>query len=275
MKSRKIRVSPQERVKRSAEVTRRLHKLYPEADCALEHDSALKLLVATILSAQCTDERVNMVTPALFARYPTARELAAANPSDVEAIIRSTGFFRNKAKNLIGAARVICDRFNGEVPATMDDLLQLPGVARKTANVILGTWFKKNEGVVVDTHIGRLSHRLGLTWRSRDDKDAVKIEQDLMVVLPRDEWTFVGHALIWHGRKVCAARKPACDQCTLSNICPSAFSFDGKPAARVGASQGRKPASKRIAGTSRAARAKPKPARARTSGKASGKRAPR
>lgn len=267
MKSRKIKESPQARVKRAAEIARRLNKLYPQADCALEHDSALKLLIATILSAQCTDERVNMVTPALFARYPTARDLAAANQAEVEAIIRSTGFFRNKAKNLIGAARVICERFGGEVPATMEELLLLPGVARKTANVVLGTWFKQNEGVVVDTHIGRLAHRLGLSWRSRDDKDAVKIEQDLMEVLPREKWTFVGHALIWHGRKVCPARKPACDQCTLADVCPSAHSFGSSQPSRTDPPRRKKAASRRGA--------KPKPKPARTSGRASGKRARR
>lgn len=282
MKSLRIKESPQARVKRAREITRRLHKLYPAADCALEHDSALKLLIATILSAQCTDERVNMVTPMLFARYSTARELAAANQTDVEAIIRSTGFFRNKAKNIIGAARVICEQFGGEVPATMDELLALPGVARKTANVLLGTWFKQNEGVVVDTHIGRLSHRLGLSWRSRDDKDAVKIEQDLMEVLPRKEWTFVGHALIWHGRKVCAARKPTCEQCTLSDVCPSAFSFDGRARDKISRTKTGKPASQRDvsrnlapAARKRAAKVTRKPVRARTSGKASGKRARR
>ncbi|GJQ26611.1 MAG: endonuclease III [Phycisphaerae bacterium] len=275
MKSPRIKESPQARKKRATEITHRLHKLYPEADCALEHDSALKLLIATILSAQCTDERVNMVTPVLFARYPTARDLAAANQADVEAIIRSTGFFRNKAKNIIGAARVICERFAGEVPATMDELLTLPGVARKTANVLLGTWFKKNEGVVVDTHIGRLAHRLGLSWRSRDDKDAVKIEQDLMEVLPRKEWTFVGHALIWHGRKVCAARKPDCEQCTLADVCPSAFSFDARARDKTSRTKTGKPASQRGVSRKRAANVTRKPLRARTSGKASGKQARR
>lgn len=202
-----------------------LHRLYPEAECALTHGSAWELLVATILSAQCTDERVNLVTPQLFAKYPTIPALSKADPRDVEAVIRSTGFYRNKAKNLIGAARTIVSRFGGDVPGTMDELLQLPGVARKTANVLLGTWFKRNDGVVVDTHIGRLSHRLQLTWQSKDDKDAVRIEQDLMQVLPRAEWTFVGHALIWHGRKVCAARRPCCEACTLAEQCPAAFSF--------------------------------------------------
>ncbi|MCK6457182.1 MAG: endonuclease III [Phycisphaerae bacterium] len=206
-----------------------LHRLYVDADCALEHRGAWELLVATILSAQCTDERVNKVTPNVFARYPTVAEMARAEPGELEAIIQSTGFFRNKAKSLRGAAQAIVERFGGEVPSNMEGLLTLPGVARKTANVILGTWFRKNEGVVVDTHIGRLAHRLGLTWRSRNDKDAVRIEQDLMEVLPRSEWTFVGHALIWHGRRVCAARKPNCGGCTLAKWCPSAFSFEPTP----------------------------------------------
>lgn len=214
-----------DRKARAAKIVTELQKLYSDADCALGHESALQLLVATILSAQCTDDRVNKVTPALFARYKSAKDFAYAKPAELEKIIQSTGFFRNKAKNIIGAGRVISEKFGGEVPDNMDDLLEIPGVARKTANVVLGTWFEKNEGVVVDTHIGRLSHRLKLTWRSRDDKDAVKIEKDLMEIIPQEEWTFIGHALIWHGRKVCSARKPACERCTLSAYCPSAYSF--------------------------------------------------
>ena len=216
------RESAAARQTRALEIVRRLKQEYPAAECALSHRSALQLLVATILSAQCTDERVNKVTPALFARYPDARSFAEADPAELEKLIQSTGFFRNKAKNIIGAGRVLSERFGGQVPDTMDDLLTLPGVARKTANVILGTWFGKNEGMVVDTHIGRLAHRLKLTWHSRDDKDAVKIEQDLMEIIPRDDWTDLGHALIWHGRKVCAARKPACERCGLNDLCPSA-----------------------------------------------------
>jgi endonuclease-3 len=210
---------------RTQRIVGELHKLYSDADCALGHESALQLLVATILSAQCTDDRVNKVAPALFARYKSAADFANAKPAELEKLIQSTGFFRNKAKNIIGAGRVICEKFGGQVPSNMDDLLEIPGVARKTANVVLGTWFKKNEGVVVDTHIGRLSHRLKLSWRSRDDKDAVRIERDLMELIPREDWTFVGHALIWHGRRVCAARKPDCDRCTLADLCPSAHSF--------------------------------------------------
>ncbi|MCA9256043.1 MAG: endonuclease III, partial [Phycisphaerales bacterium] len=180
----------------------------------------------TILSAQCTDERVNKVTPALFRRFPNARAFASAEPAELEALIQSTGFFRNKAKSIMGAGRVITERFGGDVPDNMDALLELPGVARKTANVILGTWFGKNVGVVVDTHIGRLAHRLELTWRSRDSKDAVKIEQDLMEVLPQDTWTSAGHGLIHHGRQVCGARKPNCGACTLAEYCPNADTFE-------------------------------------------------
>jgi len=219
----KGRESQQARKARALEIVRRLKKEYPVAECALTHKSALQLLVATILSAQCTDDRVNKVTPALFARFPDAAAFARADVAELEKLVQSTGFFRNKAKNILGAAKRICEHFSGRVPDTMDELLTLPGVARKTANVVLGTWFDKNEGMVVDTHIGRLAHRLGLTWRSRDDKDAVKIERDLMEVLPREDWTDVGHALIWHGRRVCTARKPACDKCVLADVCPSVF----------------------------------------------------
>lgn len=197
-----------------------LRSLFSDADCALQHRSALELLVATILSAQCTDERVNKVTPALFARYRTAADFANADPAELEAAIRSTGFFRNKAKNLIGMGKRIVEQFGGNVPDTMDDLLTLPGVARKTANCVLGTWFRKNEGIVVDTHVGRLALRLGLLKDARDAKDAVKIEQDLMPLFPRESWTFLSHALILHGRETCIARKPRCNACKLANECP-------------------------------------------------------
>lgn len=215
----------EQRRARAAKIVAELKRLYPDATCALNHDSPLQLVAATILSAQCTDDRVNKVTPALFEQYPSTAHFAAADPAKLEKAIQSTGFFRNKAKSLIGMGRVACEKFDGEIPDTMEGLLELPGVARKTANVVLGTWFRKNEGVVVDTHIGRLATRMKLTWTSRDEKDAVRIEQDLMQVLPRDEWTFAGHALIWHGRKVCAARKPKCSQCTLAPHCPSAGSI--------------------------------------------------
>lgn len=239
--------TPASRAKRAGRITAALRKLYPVADCALEHTSAMELLVSTILSAQCTDERVNMVAPNVFKRYPTPADLAKANPTELEGIIRSTGFFRNKAKNIIGAAKTVVERFGGRVPDTMEELLELPGVARKTANVVLGTWFKKNEGVVVDTHIGRLAQRLKLTWRSKDDKDAVKIEQDLMEVLPREEWTYVGHALIWHGRKVCGARKPLCEQCALKADCPSAFTFGPSDKADTASDKPARPSLKRKA----------------------------
>ena len=210
---------------RARSVLEKLQKLYPEANCALSHGSALELLVATILSAQSTDANVNRVTPGLFSRYPDADAFARAATADVEREIHSTGFFRQKTKSVLGACRRILEAYGGKVPDTMEDLVTLPGVARKTANVILGTWFGKNEGVVVDTHIGRLSHRLGLTWTSRGEKDALRIESDLMQVLPRESWTFFGHAMILHGRKVCTAKRPDCERCLLAGDCPSAFTF--------------------------------------------------
>ncbi len=224
-----------ERRERAARLLAGLKKLYPEADCALGHKSALELLVATILSAQSTDVNVNKVTPILFARFPDARSLAEADAAEVERIVHSTGFFRQKAKNILGSCRRIVDAYGGSVPGTMEDLITLPGVARKTANVLLGTWFKKNEGVVVDTHVGRLARRMGLTWTSRDEKDAVKIEEDLQKVIPRDEWTYFGHAMIWHGRRVCSAQKPDCPGCALSGDCPSAFQVDRAMETRGGA----------------------------------------
>lgn len=205
---------------RPARILAALHVLYPDADCALQHHSALELLAATILSAQCTDERVNKVTPALFDRYRTAADFAKAEPAELETAIRSTGFFRNKTKNLIGMGKRIVEHFGGSVPESMNDLLTLPGVARKTANCVLGTWFKKNEGIVVDTHVGRLAVRLGLLKDARDAKDAVKIENDLMPLFPREAWTFLSHALILHGRSICVARKPRCNACQLANACP-------------------------------------------------------
>jgi len=188
----------------------------------LHHSSAFELLVATVLSAQCTDERVNMVMPELMRRYPDAAALAAAGQEELEAMIKSTGFFRNKAKSLRGIAQALCARHGGQVPDSMEALLELPGVARKTANCVLGTWFGKNEGIVVDTHVGRVALRLRLLTTARNDKDAVRIEQDLMPLFPRDFWTFLSHALIWHGRLVCTARKPKCAGCALAGDCPSA-----------------------------------------------------
>lgn len=218
----------EEKTKRTRKIMTGLRKGYPHADCALIHKNPWQLLMATILSAQSTDETVNKVTPVLFKQFKTARALADAPQEQIEKIIHATGFFRQKAKSVQGTCRKIADEFGGKVPDQMDDLVTLPGVARKTANVVLGTAFGKNEGVVVDTHIGRLATRLALTWSSKDSKDAVKIERDLMEVIPRKDWTFVGHALIWHGRRVCRARKPDCEHCTLARYCPSAGTFDGR-----------------------------------------------
>src|ERR1700682_4841243 len=195
-----------------------LNQLYPDATCALTHSSAWELVVATILSAQCTDVRVNMVTPGLFAKYPTVQHFAALDPEDLEPDIRSTGFFRNKSKSVVGAARKVVSDFGGVVPQTMEELLTLPGVARKTANVVLGTWFKKNEGVVVDTHVTRISRRLELTKQ----QDARKIEEDLMRIIPRERWTDFSHEVIWHGRRLCVARRPKCADCALEKLCHAA-----------------------------------------------------
>jgi len=203
---------------RVAEILKRLDTTYPSATCALHHSNAWELLVATILSAQCTDERVNKTTPELFRKYPTVQAIAALKPEQLEPDIRSTGFFRNKSKSLVGAAQRIVSDFGGEVPSEMNQLLTLPGVARKTANVLLGTWFHKNEGVVVDTHVHRISRRLELT----KNDDPGKIEQDLIAVIPRERWTDFSHEVIWHGRKLCVARSPKCVDCPLENICHAA-----------------------------------------------------
>ncbi len=197
----------------------RLLAEYPDAHCALDFKNAYQLLAATILSAQCTDKRVNMVTPTLFERYPNADALAVAKQEDVEEIIKSTGFFRNKAKSLIGMATALVERHGGDVPAEMDALVKLPGVGRKTANVILGNAFGRNDGIVVDTHVTRLSNRLGLATGT----DAVKIEQSLIPLFPQQQWTMLSHLLIEHGRQVCDARKPRCADCVLVDVCPSAL----------------------------------------------------
>jgi endonuclease-3 len=197
----------------------RLAKTYPDAHCALDFTTPFQLLVATILSAQCTDKRVNMVTPALFKRYPTPASLAVATPEELEEMIKSTGFFRNKAKSLIGMATAVAERYDGVVPDDMDSLVTLPGVGRKTANVILGNAYAKNEGVVVDTHVSRVSHRLGLTKQT----DAVKIEHDLIPLFPREQWTMLSHLLIEHGRQICDARRPKCEACPLNDLCPSSL----------------------------------------------------
>jgi len=213
----KTKVVAADRKARARKIIARLKHEYPDVTCALQHHNALELVVATILSAQCTDARVNMVTPHLFAKYRTAADYAAADPRVLEKEIQSTGFFRNKTKSIIGMAQALVERHGGEVPQTMDELTALPGVGRKTANVILGTWFKKNEGVVVDTHVHRLTRLLQLT---RQD-DPVKIEQDLMGIVPREDWTWFSHTLIQHGRRVCIARRPKCADCVLNRLCPS------------------------------------------------------
>lgn len=200
---------------RIGEILKRLDQLYPDVTCALTHNSAWELVVATILSAQSTDVNVNRVTPELFCKYPTVADFAALTPEELEPDVRSTGFFRNKSKSVVGAAKKIVSEFGGQVPDEMDKLLTLPGVARKTANVVLGTWFRKADGVVVDTHVTRIARRLELTKNT----DAPKIEQDLMRVIPRQKWILFSHQIIWHGRKLCIARRPKCVDCALESIC--------------------------------------------------------
>lgn len=202
---------------RALEVLERLKRLYPDATCSLDYQTPVQLLVATILSAQCTDERVNLVTPALFERFPDAYAMAEADLAEIETLVKSTGFYRNKAKNIQGACRKIVTDFGGEVPQTMAELISLPGVARKTANVVLAHAFGINAGVTVDTHVKRLSNRLGLSKHS----DAGKVEKDLMKLIPQPDWENWSIRLIYHGRAVCNARKPACDRCELADLCPS------------------------------------------------------
>ena len=213
------RESKKAKIVRATEVYDLLTEQYPEAHCELAFVDAFQLGVATILSAQTTDVRVNMVTPELFRRYPTAEALANATPQEVEQIVKSTGFFRNKTKNIIGFARALMADHDGDVPKTMANLSALPGVGRKTANVILGNAFSIDEGVVVDTHVKRLSTLLRFT----KEKTPEKVEQDLMVLFPRERWTLLSHLLIWHGRRVCDAKKPRCEACTLSGLCPSSL----------------------------------------------------
>ena len=203
---------------RAAELLKRLPAIYPDAHCELVYSNPLELLVATILSAQCTDKRVNLVTPGLFRRCPTAADYAAISQEEMEGLIRSTGFYRNKSKNIRAMAAALLERLGGEVPSTVESLAALPGVGRKTANVVLGNAFSKNEGIVVDTHVSRLSQRLGLTKFT----DPIRIEQDLIKLFPRSFWTDFSHCLIFHGRRRCPARKPDCAQCELNDICPSA-----------------------------------------------------
>jgi endonuclease-3 len=200
---------------RARRIVRLLAKEYPDARCALHHDNPLQLLIATILSAQCTDARVNMVTPGLFARYPDAKAFASAAPRELEAAIQSTGFFRNKARNILECCKQLIAKYHGHVPKTMEELIDLPGIGRKTANVILGNAYDV-PGITVDTHVRRLSRRMGLT----NHTDPAKIEQDLMHLIPKKEWTMFSHRMIFHGRQVCFARKPNCPGCVLSKVCP-------------------------------------------------------
>ena len=202
---------------RAPEIYARLRAAYPDAKCALDHRNPYELLVATILSAQCTDKRVNMVTPALFERYPDAARMSVANPEELQEMIRSTGFFRNKTKSLLGMSSAVTEHHGGNIPDTMEKLVKLPGVGRKTANVVLGNAFGRDEGVVVDTHVNRLSNRLALSRET----DPVKIEQDLMALFPRHLWTMLAHLLISHGRAICDARRPLCEQCVVNTLCPS------------------------------------------------------
>ena len=200
------------------EILSRLKREYPDAHCELDFETPLQLLIATILSAQCTDKRVNMVTPDLFRTYPDAESLSAADHEKLEELIRSTGFFRNKTKSLLGMSAAVAEHHGGQVPSTMEELVRLPGVGRKTANVVLGNAFGINEGVVVDTHVGRLSVRLGLT----NETDPVKVELVLMPLFPREDWALISHLLIFHGRRICIARAPKCASCVLNDLCPSA-----------------------------------------------------
>jgi endonuclease-3 len=214
------RESKTDRTKRTAKITASLRKIHPDAKTSLRHRNPLQLLIATILSAQCTDVRVNIVTKDLFRKYKSAGDFAKARQEVFEQEIRTTGFYRNKAKNIIATARKLISDFDGKVPDNMEDLISLPGVARKTANVVLGDAFGKNEGIAVDTHVRRLSQRLGLSKH----EDPVKIEKDLMELVPRKNWAIFSHLLIFHGRRVCNARKPKCDKCGISKLCPSAMS---------------------------------------------------
>jgi len=223
--SRKLTGQPVRRTARppAAQILSLLKDAYPDARCALDHRNAYELLCATILSAQCTDVRVNLVTPRLFARYPTPADLARAEPADVEEIIKPTGFFRNKTRSLIGMAQAVVADHGREVPRTMEELRKLPGVGRKTANVVLSNAYGINEGVTVDTHVTRLSRLLGLSREA----DAVKIEDELMKLYPKEDWGMLSHLLIFHGRQVCIARRPRCGECVLARLCPSAFALNG------------------------------------------------
>jgi endonuclease-3 len=221
---RPARESPASLQRRALEVVARLKRLYPDARCELHYHDPYQLLVATILSAQCTDVRVNLVTPELFRRWPDARALAKARSEQLEGVIRTTGFFRNKARNLIGMARAVVAGHDGVIPRTMAELRPLPGVGRKTANVLLGNAYDTSEGIAVDTHVLRLSSLLRLTRQT----DPEKVERDLMHLLPHDDWALASHLLIWHGRRICIANRPKCAECVLNDICPSAFKATGR-----------------------------------------------
>jgi endonuclease-3 len=213
------RETPEQLKARTRNLIRRLKRAYPDAKCSLNHSNPFELLVATILSAQCTDERVNIVTANLFRKYTKPEDYLKVSPRELEKDIQSTGFFRNKTKSIQGTSKVLTEEYGGQVPHTMDELLELPGVARKTANVVLGNAFDVKAGVVVDTHVTRLSHRLDLTQQ----KTAEKIEQDLIPIVPKKDWVIFPHLLIWHGRKICKARNPLCAECPVEKLCPSSW----------------------------------------------------
>ena len=219
------RESIEELKTRTRDIIRRLKRAYPGAKCSLNHSNPFELLVATILSAQCTDERVNIVTADLFRKYKKPEDYLKVSPRELEKDIQSTGFFRNKTKSIQGTSKMLTEEYAGQVPHTMDELLELPGVARKTANVVLGNAFGVKAGVVVDTHVTRLSHRLALTQQ----KTAEKIEQDLIEIVPKKDWVIFPHLLIWHGRKICKARNPLCSECPVEKLCPSSFLKTGVP----------------------------------------------
>jgi endonuclease III len=219
-----MRETKSQKKDRTQQIIKLLKRAYPDAHCALNHTNAFELLVATILSAQCTDERVNIVTADLFRKYRKPEDYLKVRDTELQQDIRTTGFFRNKTKSIQGASKMLVEEFNGEVPRTMDELLQLPGVARKTANVVLGVAYGIAAGVVVDTHVSRLSNRLGLTKQ----KDAVKIENDLVELVPQRDWIIFAHLLIFHGRRICKARRPLCEECVVEKLCPSSMLKTGK-----------------------------------------------
>jgi len=219
-----MRENKSQKKDRTQQIIKLLKRAYPDAHCALNHTNAFELLVATILSAQCTDERVNIVTADLFRKYRQPEDYLKVRDTELQADIRTTGFFRNKTKSIQGACKMLVEEFNSEVPRTMEELLRLPGVARKTANVVLGVAYGIAAGVVVDTHVGRLSNRLGLTKQ----KDAVKIENDLLQLVPKKDWIIFSHLLIFHGRRVCKARRPLCEECVVEKLCPSSMLKTGK-----------------------------------------------